>query len=155
MLLTSRTATKDDLDLLAHLARSARAAAESERGGAVFLDFDLPPLERFLERPDAVVVLGELDGAPLGLALAELQRPPSGAPPVARIDLIYVEPDARGVGLGEIIADHVVSWARDAGARGVDALVLPGMREGKNFLESAGYVARLIVMHRPIADGRA
>jgi len=36
----------------------------------------------------------------------------------------------------------------ERGAGGLDVPVLPGIRESKNFLEGAGLVARLLVMHR-------
>ena len=69
---------------------------------------------------------------------------------VATVETIYVDPQAREVGVGEQLLDRVVAWATQGGARGVDVRVLPGMRASKNFLEGSGFAARLLVMHHPL-----
>lgn len=152
MQLSARPASSDDLESLKELYSAALAASAAERGGSLFVRLDLPPLESFVGEAERVAVVGEIDGAPLGLGLASLVASTDGARPVARLQLLFVEPGARGVGLGEAVASEVAAWASAKGATGVDAVVLPGVREAKNFLESSGYVARLIVMHRPLGD---
>ena len=69
---------------------------------------------------------------------------------LARLTDVYVEPEARGVGVGEMLLDAVVAWATERGCIGIDSLALPGNRETKNFFESFGLVARAIVVHRPL-----
>ena len=54
--------------------------------------------------------------------------------------------DAYRVGAGKL--DEVLAWCTERGCRGVDALALPGNRETKNFFETAGLVARAIVVHK-------
>ena len=139
------------------LVRDAGEAAGRERGGAELLERELPrpgaALGRYLAGKAAVAVLGEVDRAPVGVALAALETLDSGRP-LARVEMLYVEPEAREVGLGDSIMGFVARWAGEAGAGGIDAVVLPGMREMKNFLESAGFVARLIVMRRSASSAR-
>jgi GNAT superfamily N-acetyltransferase len=66
------------------------------------------------------------------------------------LDACYVEPGARGVGLGRLLLDTTASWLAARGCRGVDGVALPGDREAKNFYESAGFKARLLTMHREL-----
>ena len=54
------------------------------------------------------------------------------------IDACYVEPEARGVGVGRALIDSLVAWFTASGCRGVDVTALPGDRETKNFLEGLG-----------------
>jgi ribosomal protein S18 acetylase RimI-like enzyme len=63
-----------------------------------------------------------------------------------------VEPEAREVAVGEAIADRLVAFCRDARCTGIDAYALPGNRAAKNFFETHGFTARLLVMHRRL-DG--
>ena len=52
--------------------------------------------------------------------------------------------------VGEAMLELILPWAKENDCRGIDALVLPGMRESKNFFEMFGLVARAIVVHRPL-----
>jgi GNAT superfamily N-acetyltransferase len=63
---------------------------------------------------------------------------------------LYVEPDAREVGVGSSLIEDAIAWAQQHGCRGIDATVLPGNRDGKNFFEMHGLVARAIRIHRPL-----
>jgi GNAT superfamily N-acetyltransferase len=140
--LTTRMAREDDESLLSFLRTNALAEARTARGGellAATLGSERAPDRAFLS------VLVELDGIPVGYVTAEL---------VSLIDRrlvevaeLYVEPGAREVGAGEALLSAARSWAIEKGACGIDVAVLPGSREAKNFLESAGLTARLIVMH--------
>ena len=76
---------------------------------------------------------------------------PSDGGRLAVVTDLYVEPEARGVGLGEAIMNHLVAWATDEGCFGVDSQALPGDRHTKNFFESFGLVARSLVVHRDLA----
>jgi GNAT superfamily N-acetyltransferase len=67
---------------------------------------------------------------------------------LAVIDVLYVEPGAREVSVGESLLAVLVDWARTRGATALDASVLPGMRQAKSFLEGSGFAARLLVMHQ-------
>ena len=66
------------------------------------------------------------------------------------LDLCFVESGAREVGLGHLLVEHALAWFREQGCTGVDGSAHPGDRAAKNFFESAGFKARLLVMHRPL-----
>ena len=66
------------------------------------------------------------------------------------IEDLYVEPPARGVGVGEALMNLILAWATEHGCFGVDSIALPGDRGTKNFFESFGLVARKIAVHRAL-----
>jgi GNAT superfamily N-acetyltransferase len=98
---------------------------------------------------DTIVVIGDLDGYPFGflVAVVEDMLPQGRGKRVGSIHLVYVDPDAREVGLGETMRDFALDMLRERGIRRFDAHVLPGHRLAKNFFEAGGFSARSIVMH--------
>jgi ribosomal protein S18 acetylase RimI-like enzyme len=155
--LMARAATAADLAVVAQLFTDASATVATERGGAVFLHKEvlaLPLVERLaglLSDPARLVAVGVLEDAILGSALATVETLRDGTI-LARLEFLWVEPEAREVGLGEELLVLVRRWAQEAGATRLDAYALPGNREAKNFLEGAGFSARLIVMHRTLGE---
>lgn len=152
---TSRLAVDEDLDRIVQLAGLARAELEAERGGSVWGRREAPSLPRddelavALHDPGASVQLGCLDGYPVGFGIVRVELLRTGERLAVVADL-YVEPPFREVGVGEAIMDALLVWAEQAGCSGIDALVLPGMRESKNFFERYGMKARAILVHRPV-----
>jgi GNAT superfamily N-acetyltransferase len=67
---------------------------------------------------------------------------------VGRIECCYVEPEARGVGVGTALMGAAVSWCEATECVEVDALALPGDRSTKQRLEAAGFTARLLTLSR-------
>lgn len=110
--------------------------------------------QRLLDDPDGYVVIGELDGYPFGFATAQVEDilPQASGEQIGSIRLIYVEPGAREVALGEEMREFVMELLRGRGISKFDAHVLPGHRLAKNFFEAGGFAARSIVMHHD--DGR-
>jgi GNAT superfamily N-acetyltransferase len=103
-----------------------------------------------LDDPETQVLVGTYDDAVVGYAVTTAEvLPDQGTLAVVR-DL-YVEPGARGVGVGATVMDAVLAWAGERGCLGVDALALPGSRETKNFFEGFGLVARAIVVHKDLS----
>lgn len=153
MVEATHKAVADDLDSLVSLYRGVADALSVERGGAALLATDGlgEPLEdglaKLLCSDECLVEIGTLDEVAVGLVVAGLAGP-AGQPVVATVKLLYVEEAARGIGIGELLMDAVLRWAGDRGAAGIDVPVLPGMRQSKNFLEGAGFRARLLVMRR-------
>jgi GNAT superfamily N-acetyltransferase len=149
----AKRAGPDDLDALARLWRDAVAELDGQRGGALLAGtLSHPDLEQFLrlglEDPDRVFILGLIDGRAVGLAAAVCQR--AGREPVASVDLVFVEPDVRREGVADAMIVAVHDWARAKGCAGIDAPALPGNRAAKAFFEGQGFLARLLVMHRPL-----
>jgi GNAT superfamily N-acetyltransferase len=150
----ARVATTADLPTLVELWDQAVAELDGQRGGALLAGSLVSPgplfeaLQSALSDDDRLLVLGDTDGASVGLAAARCDR--KRREPVGVVDTIYVEPSARQVGVGEAMLDLVVQWSVARGCVGVDAPALPGNRAAKAFFEGQGFVARLLVMHHPI-----
>lgn len=148
----ARLATEADLDAVATLARAALAEMAPVRGGHVFTSREgrAEPVDESLRMalagPDHRVLAGTLDGTVLGYAVARVETLRTGEG-LGVIEDLYVDPEARGVGLGEAMMDGLLRWFTERGVAGVDAMALPGDRSTKNFFETAGFSARLLVMH--------
>lgn len=153
----ARPAGERDLPELARLAELARREAAGTRGADEWARFDDPPTAATLlarverDRAAGVVLVGTLDDVVVGYALVERVVASDGSA-VARVHELFVEPDARGVGVAEALVDSVLGWAVAHTCVGVEARVLPGNREGKNLFERVGLTARAIVVYRAI-DG--
>jgi len=152
MRVAARAATKEDLPDLAALVTGCASALGPERGGEQFAarEFLVPPyaagLETMLSDRDVLVLSGTIDDQVLAVAVVRIEMLADDGV-LGRLELLFVDPDAREVGLGEALVGAAIAWASEHGATGLDAYALPGGREVKNFLESSGFVARLIVMH--------
>lgn len=105
-------------------------------------------LQAELTDPEAILLIGEIDGYPFGFLLARVEQTlaQGDGEEVGAIRLIFVDHDAREVAVGEAMRDMVMDVLRDRGITKFDAHVLPGHRLAKNFFESGGFSARSIVM---------
>jgi len=99
-----------------------------------------------LERDDAHVVVGTIDDFVVGYGVVVREQLRSGTRLGVVTDL-FVEAEARAVGVGDSIADALTACCRTWGCAGVDALALPGHRATKNFFEGHGFTARALTMH--------
>jgi GNAT superfamily N-acetyltransferase len=150
----ARQATAADLDRIVELAEHLHTELEPMRGGGLWAAREERPAPypevygSLLGRDDASVVVGTVDDYVVGFGVAELERLRGGGT-LCRITELFVEPEARGVGVGEAIGDELVAFCELRGCVGIDALALPGHRAAKNFFERSGFTARAIVMHRP------
>jgi GNAT superfamily N-acetyltransferase len=152
----SRAAAADDIPRVVELAALLRAELEPMKGGAVWSVREATPepldssYRALLARDDAEVVVGEYAGAVVGYAVVTVDGLRDGRRLGVLTDL-YVEREAREVGVGEAMIEHVVAWCRGRGCTGIDAIALPGHRATKNFFEEFGFTARALVMHRRLA----
>jgi GNAT superfamily N-acetyltransferase len=151
----ARRATPADLPELQRLHHLAREHVGAERGGAVLLGREVRPapveesLQADLAAPDGVVLLGCLGPEPVGLAIARLETLHDGSR-LAQVGELFVESDARDVGVGAALMHELIRWATEQGCDGIGSVVLPGDRASKNFFESFGLVARAIAVHRDL-----
>lgn len=155
----ARAARVDDAEAMAHLARQAIVELSPNRGGSVWRrrEAHAEPLDDLMAAavagadPSAYAVVGTVDGTVVGYGLVHVDTLHDGALLAVVTDL-YVDPEARGIGIGEAMMDLLVERARSVGAIGIDALALPGDRHTKNFFETFGLTARAIVVHRSLVD---
>lgn len=112
-------------------------------------------------RPDASSLLDEqrlhlvgiYEGEIVGLAIARLDTSPEER--LGIIEICYVEPAARGVGVGESLLEAVADWVSSRGGVGTEARARPGDRETKRLLEAAGFKTRLLILRRSSDHPRA
>ena len=146
----ARRAVAADLAALVSLVEAEHAELAAQRGGALWVahaaQATTERLLAALRASDALVLAGTLDDVVLGVATARVIDAP-GVGPIATLEDLYVEPEAREVGIGAALLDALVQWALTAGCVGVDSVVLPGNRAAKNFFEAHGLVARSITVH--------
>jgi GNAT superfamily N-acetyltransferase len=147
-----RAATNGDSVRLVELAEELVGGVISQRGGSLLVDPQRLDgsaggggggFEALLGDPGSRVVVGTLDDSVVGFAVSHVED--GGV-----LDACYVEPEARGVGVGRLLLDAVLSWLGERGCESVDGTALPGDREAKNFYESAGFKARMLTMHRQL-----
>jgi GNAT superfamily N-acetyltransferase len=147
-----RAATEADLPRLAELARAGIAELTPTRGGAVWAAHEGRPepvedsLKQALAADDTRAIVGTIDDFPVGYAIVRVETLHDGSL-LGVIEDIFVEEGARAVGVGEAMMDDLVSWCRQRGCAGMDAIALPGHRMTKNFFEESGFTARKLVMH--------
>jgi len=151
----SRPASAEDLPRIAELAELARDELVPMKGGALWSAREAvaEPFEdayrAFIDRDDALVVVGTVDETVIGFGVLTLERLRTGET-LGVISDLFVEPGARGIGVGEEMADDLVAFCVAHGCTGIDALALPGHRTTKNFFEGSGFTARALVMHRAL-----
>ncbi|HJO79593.1 MAG TPA: GNAT family N-acetyltransferase [Acidimicrobiales bacterium] len=153
----ARRATTEDQVALVALLGSARSELVDKRGGQVLAlrdnaAHDLPAyVETCLSSQEMVVAIGTFDKVPMGFGLMRTFRAADDAIH-AVIKELFVEPEARSVGIGEALLMFMLDAARKRNALGIEALALPGDRETKNFFETQGMSARALVVHRWLDD---
>lgn len=158
----ARQAEPADLAAIGALVRQGIAELAELRGGAVWKRREArqepiePPLADALAAagPGAAAVVGTVDDAVVGYGLSRIEDLSDGSRLAVVTDL-YVDPQARGIGVGEAMMDLLVAHATDAGALGIDSMALPGDRSTKNFFETFGLKARAIVVHRSLVPAVA
>lgn len=153
----ARSPRPDEIPRLAELHRLAVANTLPERGGEVFAARETAgePLEDWLRQrsADGGVWAGTIDDSVVGYAVARVEQARSDVR-LARVEALFVEEAARGVGVGAALMAAVLEWAKSKACTGVDAWALPGDRHTKNFFEGSGFSARLLTMHHSFGPPR-
>ncbi len=156
-----RKAEPGDARELAALSAACADALADHRGGPLLLAHQQPlpagafepdPFASLLADADRLTLVGTIDDVVVGMALGRIETLRNGDR-LGRMDGCYVDPGARSIGLGHLLIESLMTWFEAERCVGADGIVLPGDRDGKNFFESAGFKARLLVMHRAIEPG--
>ena len=144
-----RLADEADCDELARLEALAREAIRDVRGGALRLG-ECPPIEDWtalVGDDDTRVFVGTLDDAVVAYMVLVLRSRRNRGD----VTHVYVEQEARELGLGDTMVEHAIATVREAGLEGIESVALPGDRETKNLFERAGLTARLITVYKTLA----
>jgi GNAT superfamily N-acetyltransferase len=155
-----RPATPGDLPQIVVLAHAMREELRAFRGGELFLTREAQPepidesYRALLTRDDTLVVVGTIDDTVLGFGAVSVETLRTGER-LGIITELFVDPEARAVGVGEAMIGALLAFCGGHGCIGVDARALPGHRETKNFFEEQGFTARSLTMHhatRPVSE---
>lgn len=150
----TRLADKSDIPAASAILSDAETEIERWRGGKVLWQ-DRPSgeiadlLAKCLDRDDKLCVIGTLDDVAVGIGLVA-QTQLANSDPIAKIHILYVLKDARGVGAGEAMMTALSEWSQARGCTGIDAIALPGDRSTKNFFESHGMSARALTLSKQL-----
>ena len=150
-----RAATPEDLTDIVGLVEALRAELTPMRGGRIWAVRDArpgPPAEAYgplLADPAYCVVVGTLDDVVVGFGVASVE-PLSDGGKLGVVSDLFVDAEARAVGVGEAMLEALVAHCTREGCVGIDAFALPGHRAAKNFFEESGFTARAIVMHHAL-----
>ena len=153
MIATARPATSDDLEALEFLYRRLEKEMTDLHSMWPLADGLAEPIRESLENaisaPESMVVIGEIEHYPFGFLVARTEEllPQADGAKVGSIRLVFVDPEAREVGIGETMLDLALDLFKEKGLTRLDAHVLPGHRLAKNFFEAGGFSARSIIMH--------
>ena len=153
MEVSARAATLEDLETLDHLYRALEEEMVAIHPMWSLADGLPEPVEEALNKaiadPYAIVTMGLIDNVPVGFLLARVEDllPQAEGRQIGSVRLVFVDREAREVGVGEEMLALTLAELRERGLDRFDAHVLPGHRLVKNFFEAGGFAARSIIMH--------
>ncbi len=136
MTITIRNAVAADLDLIIGF---IRALADYERlADAVVLDPVTMGSHLFGERPMAEVIIGEINGVARGFALFFHNFSTFEGRPGIYLEDLFVEPEARGSGLGKALLARLAQLAMARGCARLEWSVLDWNEPAIKFYASLG-----------------
>lgn len=136
MTLSIRPATPADVPLIATLIRAL--AAYEKLAHEVRFDEAVLAEKLFSARPYAEVVIGEVDGAPQGFALFFHNFSTFEGKPGIYLEDLFVQPQARGSGLGKALLAHLAALAVERDCARLEWSVLDWNEPAIGFYKSLG-----------------
>jgi GNAT superfamily N-acetyltransferase len=136
MTINIRNAVIDDLDLIIGFIRAL--AAYERLADAVVLDRTLLGCHLFGERPMAEVIIGEIDGTAHGFALFFHNFSTFEGRPGIYLEDLFVEPEARGSGLGKALLARLAQLAMERGCARLEWSVLDWNEPSIAFYKALG-----------------
>lgn len=149
---TARPAKDSDVPELIELLTAAESEMRTQRGGAAFLASRprtagvSEAILDALNDTETMVWCGIWERAVVGYAIASVSE--EDGETIVTVRDIFTTPEAREVGIGEVLLEAAIAWAIATDAAAIDGYTLPGARESKNLYERLGLTARLITVRR-------
>ena len=140
-----------DYEEVARLALDYARWFEAEMGhDFCFKGFDeeLKALERLYGRPKGNAWLAK-DASGRAVGLIAVKDLADGACEMKRL---WVDPSQRGTGLGRVLAEISIAWAREAGYRVMKLDTLRRMESARALYEALGFSPCDSYVHNPIED---
>ena len=149
----SRPAQIEDKEILGELLLHAQNELKNQRGGMLYLQTEVranfSSLEADLKDPDSMLAVGVFENLVVGWGAVNTYQVEDG-PKIGRITEIYVQPEARNIGVGEVVISSLLEWAKANGCGGIEGTALPGNREMKGIFERFGIKTRLLVLYKDL-----
>ncbi|TRZ74189.1 MAG: GNAT family N-acetyltransferase [Actinobacteria bacterium] len=144
-----RKAIATDASSLQLLEQESREEVQQFRGHQALLGESPNDSDGWLQIVASIehsVLVAEVAQQVVAYICAEFNR----ASLVCSVTQIFVDPQARQLGIGARLVGETATIARDYGCIRLDAYALPGDRKMKNLFERVGMPARLIVASRTL-----
>ena len=135
-MISVREAGPADFDLIAEFIR--KLADYEKLLHEVRFDPETMRGHLFGERPAAEVIIGEVDGVPCGFALYFQTFSTFEGKPGIYLEDLFVEPHARGSGLGRALLSKLASLVVERGGARLEWSVLDWNELGKGFYRTIG-----------------
>ena len=154
---SARPAIRSDLTGIVELAGLALDELGEERGGELLLFRDLTMAAEpgryadALDQDRYMVAVGLIDEVVVGYAVADVSA--TAEHQLCMIEELFVQVEARGIGVGARLLGLIREWAVGAGCRTIESHVLPGNRAAKNFFERVGMVTRKMQVSTSLYQG--
>lgn len=132
-----RRPVESEMPTIEEHTRAAALEASSYRGSPLPAD----------DVGETIAYVAGIGGVVLGSVVATLKTDGS-----AHVKRLWVEPDAREVGIGDRLLSGLLDELDRAGCHWVSGTALPGDRQTKNLFERHGLVAQTIVVGRRLND---
>ena len=139
MTVSIRSAVAEDLDLVIGFIRAL--AAYERLADAVVLDRQTLRRHLFGDKPMAEVLIGELDGVARGFALFFHNFSTFEGKPGIYLEDLFVDPEARGAGLGKALLARLAQLAVTRGCARLEWSVLDWNEPAIAFYKSLGATA--------------
>ena len=151
----TRTAVAADLDTVVRLSAGLFREDSGRRDETVNQDWPAREGEAYFgamfEREHSVVLVAEDDGAVVGYVAGHLTTVSTmSLVPLATMESIYVEPSARGRGVGGILAAALIHWATDRGAAQMRVTAYAANQGAVRLYQRLGFTPHELTLSRPL-----
>lgn len=86
----------------------------------------------------ALPLIAELDGIAIGIACGVVHTPGDDS---AKVYQMWVEPRMRGQGVGKLLLNRLIDWAKNARIGSLELAVTTSNTEAVNLYQSSGFIA--------------
>jgi putative acetyltransferase len=126
-----------DNAVMAAIIRSALAEFGANKPGTVYYDATTYALYELFREPGSMYYVAEQEGTILGGGGI---FPTEGLPPgTCELVKMYLRPEARGKGIGGMLIEKSLQWAREAGYRQVYLETMPELKKALTVYEHFGF----------------
>ena len=113
-------------------------------------DYVPDAIQEWIDDPDGMAMVADVDGVTVGVARTMLFTPIE-----AWAHGVRVHPDHRGKGIAGVLADALMEWARDAGARVVRLLIEDDNTASMRHVDKVGFRRTVHLMRASRTVGEA